>query len=135
MCTFSAVTRRVRYRAAGSIPNARSAPGDWAACLGALIHLGEAGGQPKLDDLCHRLGMTRRTLQRRLEAEGTAFAEIRARVLVARAEAWLRAGHVPIGEVAARLGYADPAHFSRAFRTATGPSPSMAARALRVTAP
>jgi AraC-like DNA-binding protein len=110
-------------------------PDDWAACLAALIRAGESAARPDLDRLSGRLGLARRTLQRRLRAQGTSFAEIRERALVARAEAWLRTGDMPIGEVAARLGYAEPAHFSRAFRKATGRAPRTAARALRVTTP
>ncbi|SFL41558.1 AraC-type DNA-binding protein [Methylobacterium pseudosasicola] len=105
-------------------------PIDWAACLTELLRAGEPSGPPKLDRLCDRLGLTRRTLQRRLEAQGTSFAKIRGQVLITRAEALLRTPGLPIGEIAYQLGYSDPAHFSRAFRQATGQSPRAAARTL-----
>ena len=69
------------------------------------------------------LGISSRTLQRRLAEDGTSMRQIvraeRARV----AEALLRAKHTPMVAIAHDLGYADTAVFSRAFKSWRGTSP------------
>ena len=89
---------------------------------------GLALGRTDLDFVADRLRMSRRSLQRALAGRGLCFAELRegerldlARVLVGQ--------HAqPIGEIAARLGYAETAAFSRAFRRRFGLSPRAARR-------
>lgn len=68
------------------------------------------------------LGVSPRTLRRKLMTEGAAFSTIRDDVLAARAQAALREGE-RIEVVAARLGYADAAAFRRAFRRWTSMAP------------
>lgn len=63
-------------------------------------------------DLC----MTPRTLRRRLHGEGTTFSAIRDEVRRALAEELLSMTALPIGEIAGRLGYADPTCFTNAFK-------------------
>lgn len=68
------------------------------------------------------LGMSARTLQRRLRAEGTSFEDLLDAVRRARAMVYLDA-HVSIGEAAYLLGYAEPSVFHRAFKRWTAMSP------------
>ncbi|MDC0740431.1 AraC family transcriptional regulator [Polyangium mundeleinium] len=68
------------------------------------------------------LGMSGRTLQRRLRAEGTSFEDLVDGVRRARAMAYLDA-RVSLAEVAYLLGYAEPSVFHRAFKRWTGMSP------------
>jgi AraC-like DNA-binding protein len=68
------------------------------------------------------LGMSERTLQRRLRAEGTTFEDLVDGVRRARSLAYLDA-RMPIAEVAYLLGYAEPSVFHRAFKRWTGHSP------------
>jgi AraC-like DNA-binding protein len=70
------------------------------------------------------LGMSERTLQRRLHAEGTTFEDLVDGVRRARALAYLDA-QLPIAEVAYLLGYAEPSVFHRAFKRWTGRSPEV----------
>jgi AraC-like DNA-binding protein len=90
----------------------------------ALIALDLLERMPGLDDLSRRLGVPRRSLQRRLANAGSSFASLRDGVLMRKSQALLGASRLPLTEIALALGYADLAHFSRAFRRWTGRSPS-----------
>lgn len=79
---------------------------------------------PSRDELARGLGMSVRTLVRRLEEEGTNYAEILREVRRRRAQQMLRDRNLSGDLIAERLGYADAASFSRAFRTWEGVSPS-----------
>lgn len=92
-------------------------------CVAHLIELALDEARPSIDGIAGRLGLSRRTLQRRLEAEGTGYAEIQRRVLVRRAKSLLATERLPIGRIGLELGYADAAHFSRAFLAWTGLTP------------
>ncbi len=72
-----------------------------------------------------------RTLQRRLRQAGVTYAHLIAEARRASAERLLADPGRSIAEVARRLGYSDPAHFSRAFQRWTGVSP----RAFRAAQP
>lgn len=84
-------------------------------------HIGDGG--LKADDVASLVSMSRSKLARRLAQEGTSISkEIRsARLVVARER--LLSTDEPVDAIAAALGYADPANFSRAFRDAEGMSP------------
>ena len=90
----------------------------------ALIALDLLDRIPRLDDLSRRLDAPRRSLQRRLAAAGSSFARLRDGVLERRAKAMLSGQRLPITAIALELGYADVAHFSRAFAGWTGAPPS-----------
>ncbi|MEW1952498.1 helix-turn-helix domain-containing protein [Terrabacter sp. NPDC080008] len=78
----------------------------------------------RVDELCARFGLTERTLQRLLHKRiglGPKWL-IRRRRLQEAADR-LRDAGTPLSGIAAELGYADQAHFTRDFRTATGMTP------------
>ncbi len=75
------------------------------------------------DDVATDLGMSVRTMQRRLREEGHNYTQILDRVRREVAERLLRAGSHAVYEVADELGYAEPASFTRAFRRWTGQAP------------
>ncbi|KQT46716.1 AraC family transcriptional regulator [Methylobacterium sp. Leaf456] len=104
---------------------------DFGTCVAHLIELGLDEARPSIDGIAGRLGLSRRTLQRRLEAEGTGYAEIQRRVLIRRARALLAVDRLPIGRIGLELGYADAAHFSRAFLEWTGLTPRQWRSSLR----
>lgn len=84
------------------------------------IGAGEAG----IDRVARGLGMSRQTLYRRLKAEGTTFEELleaKRRQLAIR---YLGVDRIAVKAAAYRLGFSDPAAFSRAFKRWTGISPS-----------
>lgn len=80
-----------------------------------------------VDRVASALAMSRRTLHRKLKAEGVTFEytldELRRSVALER----LHSGGVSVREAAALVGFSDPAAFSRAFKRWTGERPSAAA--------
>lgn len=84
-------------------------------------------GLPTLDAVARRLGQSRRSLQRRLQDEGTSYREVCESLLRGLAERYLRAEMAP-GEVAFLLGYSEVSAFHRAFRGWTGMTPGAFAR-------
>ncbi len=118
-------------RAPDAFAQAGDVPEDFRAGVAALVRLRLLEGRPTLDWLGRRLRLAPRTLQRRLAAEGESVETIRRRVLMAEAEALLRDSSLPVSAVALELGYADPAHFSRAALSWVGLSPRAWRRSLR----
>lgn len=80
-------------------------------------------GDVSADAIATGLHMSARTLQRRLEEEGTRFSEVvdTAREKLARQR--LRETTMPLAEIAYAIGFSDVATFSRAFKRWTGVSP------------
>ena len=108
---------------------------DLVACVEHLLALALLDGRPRIDWLCRRLNLSRRTLQRQLARLDTSFDDILGRVLARQAAVLMADPRQPITAVALELGYADPAHFTRAFTRWTGQAPRdwrrMAMRRLR----
>lgn len=69
------------------------------------------------------LGLSVRSLQRRLDEEGVTFTDLLHTVRRRVAEASLRKPRARVSEVAQALGYADSAVLTRAFRRWTGKTP------------
>ncbi|RAP39880.1 hypothetical protein BYZ73_18040 [Rhodovulum viride] len=98
------------------------AAADPVAGVRAAIRLELLRGRPGLDRVAARLGLSRRSLQRRLDLSGETWSALLDTELVREAQN-LMASDGPIAEIADHLGYADPAHFTRAYRRWTGFSP------------
>lgn len=79
---------------------------------------------PSREQLADMLGLSTRTLARRLKSAGTSYAELLRRVQTERAKNFLRHSATPIATIAERLGYSDPAAFTRAFEGWTGQTPT-----------
>ena len=83
-----------------------------------------ATGEVSIDRVARELGMSRQTLYRRLKMEGVTFEEIldaKRRQLAIR---YLRLDRISVKAAAYKLGFSEPAAFSRAFKRWTGASPS-----------
>lgn len=78
--------------------------------------------RPTVADLGRRLGLSERSLHRRLRAEGTSFRELLERVRREHSERYIREG-VPLVETAFLLGYSDASAFHRSFKQWTGRTP------------
>jgi AraC-like DNA-binding protein len=81
-------------------------------------------GATEIDPVARLLGLGVRTLQRRLRQEGTSYRAILERLRAERALALVGDTELPLGNIAAALGFADQAHFTRAFRRWTDQAPS-----------
>lgn len=102
---------------------------DLVALVEHLIALQLLERRPSLPALSRRLGLSPRTVQRRLNARGTTFEALLRVVMEREAEILLRHGRLSIAAVALDLGFADPAHFTRAFRGWKGVPPRLWRRA------
>lgn len=103
----------------GAIPDGDDLP----RLAEAMIALDLLDGLPSLGRLARRLGLSSRDLQRRLAARDATFQALRQRVQARRATGWLLDPQRSVTAIAQDLGYPDPAHFTRAFRSWTGQSP------------
>lgn len=81
-------------------------------------------GDARLDCVAKTLGLSGRTLQRRLEAEGSSFHTLLEQCRKEQALVLLGDRDLPVKAVSHALGYADPSVFFRAFRRWTGTSPA-----------
>ena len=80
-------------------------------------------GEPSQTDVARQMGMSERTLQRRLAAEGTGFNELLEGARRTMAMSYLADRKLAAYEVSFLLGYAEPATFFRAFKRWTGKTP------------
>lgn len=96
---------------------------DFVSTLRGAIVSAMHRGDPSIARVATRLGLTPRTLQRRLEAEGLAFQDALEEL---RREMALRylASPLSLTEISALLAYADTSAFGRAFRRWTGHTPA-----------
>jgi AraC-like DNA-binding protein len=79
--------------------------------------------EPTASRLARALGLSERTLSRRLDAEGTSFRAILDGLRRQTATALLRDPALGIAEVAFVLGYSEPTAFHRSFKRWTGMTP------------
>lgn len=95
----------------------------FTGCLSRVLETQLPLGQISLPEIAELVGTSARTLQRRLDAQGTTYSvvldEVRQRVALER----LRHSDATVTEIAHDLGYSDSAHFARAFRRWSGLSP------------
>jgi AraC-like DNA-binding protein len=75
-------------------------------------------------EAARELGLSERTLQRRLRGEGTTFEREVNRVRVKAAQALMRDTNASLTAIAFEVGCASPAHLSVLFRKLVGESPS-----------
>jgi AraC-like DNA-binding protein len=80
-------------------------------------------GSPGVHSVARMLGLSARTLQRRLFDEGVTYARVVARARFDLAQRMLDDPACKIIEVALDLGYSDQAHFARAFVRWSGLAP------------
>jgi AraC-like DNA-binding protein len=92
---------------------------------------GMANGPMTLAQVARRLHLSGRSLQRRLQAEGTRFDQLVDAVRREMALRYIADERLALGEVAYLLGFAEPSAFHRAFKRWTGMTPTAARRARR----
>jgi AraC-like DNA-binding protein len=105
----------------------RARPGVAATVRDVLLR--DPSAIPDQSAVAAELFVSTRTLSRRLRQEGTSFRALRDEVRQVLSEQLLCQASMTTEQVAARLGYADPASFIRAFRRWKGCPPQAFARA------
>lgn len=101
-------------------PGSRCFKGEVEAVIEPMLATGQVG----IDRVAEQLGMSRQTLYRRLKAEDITFEELlegKRRQLAVR---YLASDRISVKATAYKLGFSEPAAFSRAFKRWTGTSPS-----------
>src|SRR5690606_10428273 len=73
-----------------------------------------------IEEAARQLGLTPRTLQRRLRDDGTTFRVEARRAVVRRAKELLTSTDDKISDIATSLGVANAQHFTELFRAETG---------------
>lgn len=81
-------------------------------------------GEPRIGEVAQRLGMTVRTLQRRLQDESLGFAALIDEARLHLARRYLADESLTISEVSFALGYSEPSAFARAFKRWAGCAPA-----------
>ena len=97
------------------------------ACLLELLPSGRTG----MGEVAQCLGVSTRTLQRRLRGEQTSFQDLLADTRSELAQHYLAASTMGGAEISFLLGYEDPNSFYRAFHQWTGQTPEAARAKLR----
>jgi AraC-like DNA-binding protein len=80
-------------------------------------------GRAMAPEVARQLGMSSRTLSRKLGEEGTSFAEILDQLRAALAKRYLHDKTLPISEIAWLLGYREISSLTHAFKRWTGMTP------------
>lgn len=88
------------------------------------ILLERPGHFPGIELVAAEMSLHPRTLRRRLEAQQVTYRQIVTELRMKLALEYLRNTRMTSVEIAARLGYSDPANFRHAFARWTGKSPS-----------
>ena len=86
---------------------------------------------PRIDLVADALGISVRTLQRRLADAGASFKALLARSRLAAAIHLLQHTDAKVVDIALDLGYSEQAHFNRAFRRWMGRPPREYRRSMR----
>jgi len=102
-------------QAEGVLASMPARPGIAADVRRAVASLIRAGA-PRMSAIARQLGLSERTLHRRLADDGVSYQELVEEVRRAAAGRYLDDSTLAIGEIAYLLGYSEPAAFHRAFR-------------------
>ncbi|MEM8732399.1 MAG: helix-turn-helix domain-containing protein [Pseudomonadota bacterium] len=87
-------------------------------------------GAPSLVEIAELMGISPRTLSRRLEREGHTYREVQERLRYELARRHLANPNLPLAEIAFLLGFADQSSFGTAFRRWAGFTPGQYRRTL-----
>jgi AraC-like DNA-binding protein len=93
------------------------------------IGAGLRGGDPGLESVARQLGMSPRTLQRRLSEHNAIFNQMLDTMRFGAAKSYLAQGNIAATEIAYLLGFAEQSSFNRAFRRWAGQTPGEFRRA------
>jgi AraC-like DNA-binding protein len=89
-----------------------------------MLVLARPGFFPDVDYVAEKLGLSTRTLRRRLKEEGSSYRELLEEIRFGLAKEYLGETNLPMEEISVLLGYTESGNFSHAFRRWSGESPS-----------
>lgn len=95
----------------------------WAHRVKNLLRLMIKQDLPRKEFIAEKLGMTPRTLQRKLAEEGTGYQELLDELRLEMAQDYLRDSSLNIDEIGCMLGFSEPRSFHRSFKQWTGNTP------------
>lgn len=95
---------------------------EWTARVRETTLL-EMANNPTIGTISTKLGLTERTLRRRLSDEGTSFRQIHTQARLAIGYELLQTAGLDVSTVAWRTGYSEPSSFMRAFSKQYGYPP------------
>lgn len=101
-------------------PRAESLISQVRQLLGEALNVGD---DPRIETISRKLGISVRTLQRKLREENTSHQELLDEMRSVLSRRFLQEPKVAICEVAYLLGFSEPSAFHRAFRRWTGITP------------
>ncbi|HEY4414389.1 MAG TPA: AraC family transcriptional regulator [Verrucomicrobiae bacterium] len=81
------------------------------------------GNNPDIDTVSRELGMSSRTLQRRINEEGKSFRSLLTTARQELAQSYLKEPSLGLNEISVLLSYEDPSSFFRAFQEWEGQTP------------
>ena len=106
-------------------------PTDFVGSLQVTLDALVSQGYTDIRSLASFVGLSMRTLQRRLSEHGQSFSEVLARSRFTLARRRFLDPAAKVIDVAFEAGYSDPTHFTRAFRSWTGVTPAVYRAAVR----
>jgi AraC-like DNA-binding protein len=101
----------------------RAKMGDWTSRVENIVAPLLPHGEATIDSIAQRLGLSSRTLTRRLHQEGVSFAKLLQNLRLQLARQYLRESDISVTQVAWLLGYREPSSFNHAFKRWTGKPP------------
>lgn len=104
----------------GSLDSAMTVRGRVESVLAPILHTKDA----RIEFVARKMGVSRWTLSRRLKAESVTFEGVLDDLRRKMAMHYLSAEKASVREAAFRVGFSEPAAFSRAFKRWTGARPS-----------
>jgi len=96
---------------------------NWRLCVENLLAQLLPHGQATICEVSRRLGISERTLMRRLETEGVTFSVVLDDLRFDLAKRYLKEPQLSISRTAWLVGYSDPSAFCHAFKRRSGRSP------------
>jgi AraC-like DNA-binding protein len=102
-----------------SLESAKTVKGQVESLLIPDLHKGD----PSVERVAEKMGLSRQTLYRKLKAEGATFEKLLDQLRHKMALHYLNGKKVSVNETAYLVGFSDPSAFSRAFKRWTGASP------------
>lgn len=109
------ITQKIRH----SLPPEKTMTGTLK--LSIPLYLSE--GRPSIEKIAKLVGMSSRTLKRRLQDEGTSYSRLLDECILELGSAMLKDTDLSIADIAIGLGYPYTNHFCRAFKRLSGVTP------------